>query len=168
MEFRGFSRELAEVLTGLARSSNCFVVNTIEVAPAGKREGEQNQPGVEIPGAAPTPPMPGRSGRSGGTNAAPSRRGPTTNTPPGQPAPGRGGTGRGRLGGGAGALEPAAPIMVAAAVPPAAPGASGGARGAPPGTGGTRGPGSASSAPETVLREELLLITISVEVVNFN
>ncbi len=57
MEFKSFTRELAAVLAGLARSSNCFVVKNIVVRPAGPKTLDQPgyAPGVTLPGQ-PTPP----------------------------------------------------------------------------------------------------------------
>jgi len=197
IEFRGFTRELADVMKGLAESSNCFVINNMVVKLAGLREGEQNQ-SENQPVATPppvTPPPPSRRGTTTtpgrrGTGATPGQNPGTTPTPPTPPTPpntrGRGrrsgaAAGMGGMEGMAG-LGPAAPIFVAAPVPTVPPAAGGAAvppaRGAAPA--GGRGPaatpapgtsassGSGSFVPGTVLREQLLLIMISVEVVKFN
>jgi hypothetical protein len=60
MEFRCFSRELAAVMDGLARSSNCFVVKNVVVMPAG----------MKLPEAAPPEPEPAAPALA----APPSRR----------------------------------------------------------------------------------------------
>ena len=196
IEFRCFTRELAAVMKGLAESDNCYVVNNIVVRLAGPREGEQIQSSSDQT-PAPTPPIQTLPpARRGGTTTPP-RRGTTTApgtspvTPPAPNPPTRGrGTRRGAAAGmggmeGMAGLEPAAPILVGAAaapmpampgmppVPPArgaAPAAPAGGR--PPaagsGTAASGPPGAGSYAPGTVLREQLLLIMISVEVIRFN
>lgn len=58
MEFRCFSRELAAVMDGLARSSNCFVVKNVVVMPAGLKLPEVAQ--TEPEPAAATPPAANR------------------------------------------------------------------------------------------------------------
>jgi hypothetical protein len=62
-------------------------------------------------------------------------------------------------------LEPAGPILVAATVPPT-PAARG--RGAAPTTPERSRRPTTTTGPVTVLREQLLLITISVEVIRLN
>ena len=52
--FRGFSRELAYVLSGLAESSNCFIVKLVQV---------QHEPEDAM---APVCPSPGTASSSGG------------------------------------------------------------------------------------------------------
>ena len=179
IEFRGFTRELAAVIEGLAHSSNCYNIKDIEVMPAGPRVGETGDvvPEPAIPPPAPPP----QRGRRGGATTTPGGRGGAATTPggrggaatqPGQaPATPPAGRGRGRRGG-VGALEPAGPILVAASVPPsttaAAPAAPGGTKAAASGAAAPAGSGAPSFVPGTILREQLLLIMISVEVVKFN
>jgi hypothetical protein len=166
IEFRCFTRELDDVIKGLSQSSNCFVIKDIEVMPAGKREGEvvQAEPEQpETPVVTNTPPA-----RRGGTNAPPARRGATPAPPaptpvapgtPGMPGtqPGRG---RGRRAGLEG-LQPAGPIPVAVTItPPATP--------APAPTRAPAAPGSPLFMPGTILREQPLMIMISVEAIRFN
>jgi hypothetical protein len=168
IEFRGFSRELADVLTGLATSSNFYAIDDIQVAPAGQRQGEQILGWIETPDSAPPSPN-GRGPRAGGTNTPPARSGgatnrPTVPTPPTPTVPGRGGRSR-PAGGAMVPLEPAGPILVAATVPPT-PAARG--RGAAPTTPERSRRPTTTTGPVTVLREQLLLITISVEVIRLN
>jgi len=161
IEFRAFTRELAEVLDGLARSSNCLIINNIEIKPAGLTAGAPSPPFSPPPVIGPgTPTPPARRGpgtaptRGGATNTPPRGTTPPGERGPGMP-PGRNGGGRRR--GGMAGLEPAGPIFVAAPVTPPA-------GRAPPAPAADSG----SGAPGTVLREQLLLIMISVEVVKFN
>jgi hypothetical protein len=47
--FRGFSAELAAVMDGFARSSNCFIIQALAVAPDTSVQPSMTQPGPEQP-----------------------------------------------------------------------------------------------------------------------
>ena len=171
IEVRGFTRELAAVMEGLATSSNCFVVKNIVVKPAGLKTSQPGQPGQPAPPPkTPSPPL-----------------AETPPPPPPAPAPAR--------------PAPApAPVNTAGmtreqmmasrrnATPAPAPATptAGMTRdqlfalrsGRNPPTGTSASPGAARPAtapsssgpavPQTVLQEQLLYITLSVDAVRLN
>jgi hypothetical protein len=155
IEFRCFTRELAGVIRGLAQSSNCFVVKCIVVKPAGMTFAEPNLPApppvveapargpAAAPGRAPAPPPPPVRTRFG---AAPA------------PAP--------AAAGGQTAYERAAAARIARSA--AAQGGSPTAA-APVASRPVAAPATAlaTAPPKTVLHEQLLFITLSVDAVRF-
>ncbi len=123
--FRGFSAEIAAVIEGFARSSNCFIIKAIVVGPDTSVQSSVGQPFPQQPTAAYAPR-------------------PQNPNPPQYPNPAYNRAGRDR---GMPAGMRSAPVPVAAA--PVAPVAV----------------GAGFAPPVTILSENPLLVTVSIDVV---
>lgn len=158
IEFRCFTPELAAVMEGLARSSNCFIVKNVVVKPAEVKPETMIQPVAAPVAAAPAAPAPSQVA-AGATDPRALRMAQGAGGAAG------GGAGAGGAGGAPGPppsrfqrLNPSAP-----APPPRRAPAPGGAT-APA---NVAMPAPGSTALPTILREKLLYITLSVDAVKF-
>lgn len=157
VEFRCFTPELAAVMEGLARSSNCFIVKNVVVKPAEVKPESMYQPvAAPVAAAAPAAPAPPPVAVAG--SGALSYRDALR-------AGAAGGGGRpvapGATGAGAGPGRPGMAPGPQPVPPPVNRPPPGGAT--PPAFGGMPPPGT--TVLPTVLREKLLYITLSVDAV---